>query len=410
MDQMTGIVSADDFVDLIGRQSWQARIDAIVQAQPLPGKASHCARDALRRHAIEIAIERQRRPARRPTPVGEARIGRLAAEAVRLHRQLPQAARRRFELRLEQAMLDGQSLTPLFHLLRTAWLHRSRGFEVCFAGLLDEAPCDLLISRDAVEAEVICSVVSAESGRDLHRGAWFKLADSIDPDLQTWLAAHPGRYLLKMTLPNGLRLAGDRSGAGDDLAALHRRIKQLLAEKRRSDHDDAAVIRLDPLFLAGAQSGGGRARAPPPARPGPRPPLRSEFGPDTHLAVTVAGNGVFAMAAHAGRASDVPAAVRRHMAALAPARLSGPRPGILAIFVDDTELTEWRRLAADMSLEAEARQFLTTPEARNVVSVACTSRHELFDEGCEDAEFRFRNPTHKACKLEALAPSIVSST
>ena len=397
MDQMTEIVSPDDFVSLIGRQSWQARIDAIVQAQPLPGKSSHCARDALRRHAIEIAIERQRRPARNPGAVCETRIARLAAEAVRLHRSLPPSGRRRFELRLEHAMLEGQSLTPLFHLLRTAWLHRGRGFDVAFTGLTDETPCDLLISRNAVEAEVICSVVSAEAGRDVHRGAWFPLADRIDPALQSWLAAHPGRYLLKMTLPNGLRLGDDPAGA--DLAELHRRIKQLLFDRRRSDNDAAAVIRLDPLFLAGAQA----------AELGVISRLRSEFGPDTHLAVTVAGNGIFAMAAHAGRASDVPAAASRHMSALAPTRLSGDRPGILAIFIDDIELSEWRRLASDMSLEAESRQFLTRPEARNVVSVACTSRHELFDRSCDDAELRFRNPSHKACKLEALAPSILSS-
>ncbi len=395
---MIDFASPEDFVALIGRQSWQARIDAIVQAQPLPGRTSHCARDSLRRHAIEIAIERQRRPARKPAPACETRIALLANEAVRLHRALSPAGRRRFEAKLEHAMLDGQSLTPLFHLLRTAWLHRSRGFDVSFTGLADETPCDLVITRNAVEAEVACSVVSAEAGRDLHRGAWFKLADRIDPDLQTWLAAHPGRYLLKMTLPNGLRLEGP-AGNGDDLAELHRRIKLLLSERRRSDYDAAAVIRLDPLFLAGAQA----------EELGLMSRLRDEFGPDTHLAVTVAGNGVFAMAAHAGRASDVPAAVRRHMSALAPTRLTGQRPGILAIFVDDTELVEWRRLAADMSLEAEARQFLTTPEARNVVSVACTSRHELFDQSCDDAEFRFRNPSHKACKLEALAPSIMSS-
>ncbi len=400
MDQTAETATADEFVDLIGRKAWQARIDAIVQAQPLPGKPNYCARDVLRRHAIEISIQRHRRSSRKPVQASDARIAALAAEAVRVHRSLPAAGRRRFERKLEHAMLDGQSLTPLFHLLRTAWLHRRRGFEVCFAGLADGACCDLIISRNAVEAEVACSVVSAETGRDLHRGAWFRLADRIDPDLQTWLAAHPGRYLLKMTLPQGLRLAGEGSRDRDDeLADLHRRIKQLLAERRRSDYGDAAVIRLDPLFLAGAQAG----------ELGIMTRLQAEFGPDTQLAVTIGGNGIFAMAAHAGRASDVPAAVRRHMSVLAPASLTGLRPGILAIFVDDTELSEWRRLAREMSLEAEARHFLTTPDARNVVSVACTSRHELFDHVAEDSEFRFRNPGHKACKVEALAPSIMSS-
>ena len=394
MDQMTAITTPDDFVDLVGRQAWQARIDAIVQAQPLPGKVSHCARDVLRRHAIEISLERNRRPQKAVMAKTDMRIASLATQAVRLHRSLSQAGRRRFEERLEHAMLDGQSLTPLFHLLRTAWLHEARGFEVDFAGLEDGASCDLVIRGGGAEAEVVCSVVSAEAGRELHRGAWFKLADRIDPDLQTWLASHPGRYLLKMTLPNGLRLTETA-----DLAVLHDRIKQLLSERRRADYDAAAVLRLDPLFLAGAQA----------EELGIVSRLRSEFGPDTHLAVTVGKGGVFAMAAHAGRASDVPAAVRRHMSEVTPTRLTGLRPAILAIFVEDTELAEWRRLARDMSLEAEARQFLTTPEARNVITVACSSRHELFDATCEDAEFRFRNPSLKMPRLEPLAASIASS-
>ena len=302
MDQLVDTVSPDDFVQLIGRQAWQSRIDSIVQAQPLPGQPSHCARDALRRHAIEIAIERQRRPSRKPAPCCDIRMAKLAAQAVRLHRSLSPQGRDRFERRLEHAMLDGQSLTPLFHLLRTAWLHRRRGFEVAFSAFEHDTPNDLLIRRDDVEAEVVCDVVSAEKGRDVHRGAWFALADRIDPDLQTWLASHPGRYLLKMTLPNGLRLASGQAGA-DDLAELHRRIKQLLSERRRSEQDAAAVLRLDPLFLAGAQS----------EELGIISRLRAQFGPDTHLSVTVAGNGVFAMAAHAGRESDVPAAVPRPM-------------------------------------------------------------------------------------------------
>jgi hypothetical protein len=108
-------------------------------------------------------------------------------------------------------------------LLRTAALHRARGFSVHFAGLEDGAPFDLLLSRDRTEAEIACHVVSAEEGRHLHRGAWFHLADRIDPGLRTWLAAHPGRCLLQVTLPDGPRV-GPQQGAEDgDLAAPRRR-------------------------------------------------------------------------------------------------------------------------------------------------------------------------------------------
>jgi len=84
------------------------------------------------------------------------------------------------------------------------------------------------------------------------------------------------------------------------------------------------------------------------------------------------------------------------MAAVAPARLTGTRPGILAMLVEDTDRAEWRHLRDRLELEGEARHFLTNPEARGVVAVSCASRLELFGAGAPDAapdgELRFRNP------------------
>jgi hypothetical protein len=270
---------------------------------------------------------------------------------------------------------------------------------VRFAAFEDDAPFDLLLSRHGVEAELACDTVSAEDGRDVHRGAWVRLVDRIDPDLQTWLAAHPGRYLLKLTLPQGLR----EGGAPDGLAVLHQRIRTMLEGSRRADHDEAAVLRLDPLMLAAAQAD----------ENGLMSSLRREFGHEAHLAVTGAGRGVFVLAARAGRVNEVAAAIRRRMAAVAPARLTGERPGILAMFIEDTDRLEWRHLREKLELEGETRQFLTLPEARRVVAVTCVSRLELFGAAAPDAapdgELRFRNPAHPAARTAALAPAVMSS-
>ena len=129
--------------------------------------------------------------------------------------------------------------------------------------------------------------------------------------------------------------------------------------------------------------------------------------------MTASGGGVFVLAARAGRENEVAVAIRRRMAAVAPARLTGLRPGILAMFVEDTDRLEWRHLRERLELEGEARQFLTLPEARCVVAVTCASRMELFGAGGPDAapdgELRFRNPAHPAAKAAALAPAVLSS-
>ena len=390
-------------VDRIGRHVWQARMAELKRGCG----PTYAGRGLCQLHALELTLERLRRPGRNtPLTTLDKRIVSLAAEVVELAEQLTAAGRRRLEEALAAAMRGAGNLVPLFHMMRTAGLQRRRGFDVGFDGLDDGAPYDLLLNRQNCEAEVVCEVVSAEAGRDLHRRAWSQLMDRVDPDLQTWLAAHPGRYLLKMTLPKGLK---DTEDGKPPLAELHRRITQMLSEQRRADCDEAAVLRLDPLMLAAAQMGdrGG-------TETDLMPRLRREFGPEAHLAVTSASAGVFVMAARAGREDEVAGAVHRRMAEIAPTRLTGTRAGILAMFIEDTDRPEWQALRAQLRLEGEARHFMTKPEAKSVVAVTCASRLELLGpdeaEGQASGELRFRNPGHPNAKLPALAPAVVSST
>jgi hypothetical protein len=364
-------------------------------------------RMTLQRHAIECLLDRANRR-RGPAEVSpsERRVVALAERLAQVMRELSPAGRGRLTQRLERALSDQNTLVDVFHLVRTAAVQEARGFDVRFAGLEEEASYDLLLRRQGTTAEVVCDVISAEAGRDVQRGAWFSLCDRIDPDLETWLAGHPGRYLLKMTLPQGLKAACDAEdpeAAAAALARLHERIRALLSRQLRADHDEAAVLRLDPLLLIAAQAGDlGLVSG-----------LRREFGPEAHIAVTTAGGGVFALAARAGRQNEVAAAVHRRMAAIAPARLTGRQPGILAMFLEDTDADEWSGLRDRLELEGEVRQFLTEPAGRGVVAVTCTSRLEMFGlpppAAVAEGELRFRNPAHPAAKSAALAPAVVSS-
>ncbi|HEX3994570.1 MAG TPA: hypothetical protein VHX39_25630, partial [Acetobacteraceae bacterium] len=356
------------------------------------------------RHGVELSLEKLRNnPGAKPS-AAELLLGRIAAETARVAASLSTRGRDRLVEQLRTSLSGQNTLIPTFHLMRTAMLQRSRDFTVTFSGLEDATPHDLLLHRDRIEAEIACDVVTAEDGRGVHRGAWFRLADRIDPDLQTWLAAHPGRYLLKMTLPLGLR-GGLHDGEpdSDTLSQLHHRIRAMLETSARHDHDEAIVLRLDPLLLAGAQA----------EDIGLISSLRREFGPEAHLSVTTAGNGIFVMAARAGQENEVAVAIRRRLATLAPTRLTGERPGILSVFVEDTDRLEWRGLRDRLELEGETRQFMTDPAGRPVVAISFVSRLELFGIAEPDAapggELRFRNPRHPAAGFAALAPAVMSS-
>jgi hypothetical protein len=379
--------------DFIGKSAWLVRVNEIA------GKARGATRAgklAAGRFAAECAIEKARRGLALSAP--EAALVDLATRIPALHDSLTSAGKARLDETLQDAMTGDATLTPLLHLLHTAQLQQARGFDVAFTGLNEATPFDLLITRDEAAAEIACDTISAEDGRAVHRGVWSQLIDRIDPDLQTWLAAHPGRYLLKMTLPKGLK------PAPDDLPALQARIKNMLASATRADYDEAAVLRLDPLLLAGAQANDRQA-----AQTGIFSKLRREFGPEANFAVTEAGASLFVLAARGGSENQVAGAVRERMAAIAPARLTGERPGILAMFLEDTDQLEWGILRDNLLLEGEARQFLTFPEARPVIAVTCASRFELIKAGAPEGDLRFRNPKHPAAKSPALAPAILST-
>jgi hypothetical protein len=386
------------FLGLVGLKRWQQRMSEI---RNLAASGMRAGQAIRQRHGVELSLEKLRHHRGVIPSVAELLLGKIAEEIPRIAAELSPRGRERLIERLQTGLNGQNTLVPVFHLVRAAMSQRARGFAVAFSGLDHDTPYDLLLQRDRIEAELACDVVTAEEGRGVHRGAWFRLADRIDPDLQVWLAAHPGRYLLKMTLSNGLR-----SGLHDSdqaLSQLHERIRAMLRTSTRQDHDAAIVLRLDPLLLAGAQA----------EDVGLISSLRREFGPEAHLSVTTAGNAVFVMAARAGQENEVAIAMRRRLAALAPARLTGDRPGILSVFVEDTDRLEWRGLRDRLELEGEARQFMTNPEGRPVVAVSFVSRFELFGVAEPDAapggELRFRNPSHPAAGFAALAPAVMSS-
>ncbi|AWV22871.1 Hypothetical protein RADP37_01888 [Roseomonas mucosa] len=386
----------DAFLDLAGEEVWLQRLSDISEAAR---RRSFSARALQQRHALELALARifggeaQASLGRQGSAATEARALDFAREAVELAATLPSGPRDRLRHLLAAGLTGQANLIPLFHMLRVASLQRSRGFTVHHAGLIDGTPHDLLIRRDEAEAEIVCETALADEGRPLHHSGWCTLVDRVNPDLHTWLSAHPGRYVLKVTLPDGIQ-------EPEHVSELHRRIAALLSSRKRQDADQAAVLKLDPLLIAGAQAGLPAA-------------LRAQFGPDTHLAM--AGNpgsdSILVLAARSGRENGIAAAVCRR-ATLAASRLSGTRPGILAMFLEDLNRTEWRSLRESLDLEGAVRRFLTSPLARHVVAVSCASRMEMFGMVPPDAtpggELRFRHPSHPQGRLSALLPSVES--
>lgn len=385
------VASVHRLVGLIGETAFRRRLAELGARTGGPGLS---ARALQQRHAAELILGRILARGR-ATTAPERVLALLAGTLADVAQRLPRAGLERLTSRLAACLAGENTLLPLLHLARTARTHEARGYAVTWTGLEQELAPDLLIRRDQAEAEIVCDVVSAEAGRSVHRAAWFALVDRLNPDLQAWLAAHPGRYLLKMTLPEGL--SGQQA-----LPALHDRVMGMLQNARRTEAEPDVVLKLDPLVLAAAADQTALVDN-----------LRAQFGPQAHLAVTAApgrGGSMFVMAARAGREDEVAGVIARHCAPMT-GRLSGDRPGILALLVEDVGRTEWRTLRERLELEGAARGFLTDAAARAVVCVQCVSRLELFGDAdaAPDGELRFRNPSHPAARDAALAAAVSST-
>lgn len=395
----------EQFVLFVGEDIWTARLaDIALRA----ATAKRYGGVLKQRHALELAIDRMRVYDSRggPVPTGKAAAPSVAeqhlqdivAELVAATQHLSAAGVDRLRGRLHAALRDDGSLVDVFHLFRSAARFQTHGFTLRFAGLEEGAPYDFLLTRDGVDVECVCATISAEAGRDVHRLAWAQFCDRVESQMKPWLKARPGRYLLKMTLAKGLR-----DGRADNLDRLHRRVVAMLEAGTRLDQDEVAVLRVEPLVLSANNTSidGLMAR------------LRKEFGPEAHLSVSACDDGVWAMAARAGRRNEVAAVVRAYLDNLAPSRVSGTRPAILSLFLEEIDRGEWRGLRDSLELEGAVRHFMTTDGASDVVAVTCYSRMEMFGlsgpDAVEDGELRFRNPSHPAAKTAALAPAILSS-
>ena len=397
----TALAPVEQFIMFVGAEIWSARLADITARAAASNRLGGVIRQA---HALELALERLRTRALAGTSaaaapsVAEQKLQEILAEAVAIIDRLSPAGAERLRERLRAGLTGERSLMESFHLFRTAALHQARGFALSFTGLEQGTPYDFLLSRDGVEMECVCETISAESGRDVHRRAWAQFCDRIEGQMKPWLGTRPGRYLLKMTLARGLR-----DGRSEMIEALQARVLAMLEGGARLDQDETAVLRVEPLATSGAS----------PTVESLMTRLRREFGPEAHLSVSACADGVWAMAARAGRRNEVAAVIRAHLDTLAPGRVSGERPAILSLFVEDLDRAEWRGLRESLELEGAARHFMTCGGAASVVAVTCYSRMEMFGltgpDAVAEGELRFRNPAHPAAKNPALAPAILSS-
>lgn len=317
-----------------------------------------------RRYLLELAMEQlfrrlNKRGESRPLPEEYRVLASVAGAIAEIAEALPAKPRKELNARIAQGLTGEGSLVSVFHLAATAQRFVSLGFRVSFPDLAGKAPYDLLVEKGGQSAEVACVTVPADVGRAIHSGDWDQLVGQLDPALQSYVERRPGRYILKLSMPEGI--AGSRG-----VTAIRDEVVRLLSDGTRVARSDTVVLKLDPLTLAPERLTEDNLHRR----------LETQFGHTANLAISIDGESVFVVAARSGKPDDIARGVLTQIADV-PRRFSGERPAMLFTLVDDLSPAEWVDLRDRMELEVAGRELLNRAENAPVHSVGFLSVPDL---------------------------------
>ncbi len=379
------------FMGVVGRRAWTARmrsLEAHIAGQPA---LRHVVQ---RRHLLEMAFDQLDRRVRRagpdrPLPPQYAALAEIAGLVGDTAEALNAKGEKALKARLAAALEDGGALSAALHPFAVARRFLQLGFSVSFPDLEDKAPYDLLVEKDGTAAEVVCVAVASDAGRSVDSADWSRLVGEIDGAMQAYVDGRPGRYVLKLSLPEGL--AGDTG-----IADIRDAVVELLADNQRSARAESVVMKLDPLNLG----------SDPISQDDLHQVLRAQFGPAASLAIGMFGDSAFAIAGRSGKPDDIARGVLDQLVDV-PRRFGGDRPGLLFTLVDDVSAVEWTSLRDRMELEVAGRELLNRAENAPVHSVAFVSVADMVTEGppgfARHRSLCVLNPKHPQARAADLA-------
>lgn len=262
-------------------------------------------------------------------------------------------------------MRDGlqtdRGLQPLAFEMASAVDLSGRGFKLQFVDLESCERFDYLIRKDGVEAEFECKTVSYDLGRQVHRRVFERLGKQVfERGVSEFLTTSGPNIRIDLTLEARLP-SGEKPLA---------RVVDMVASALRGN--------------AATEPGLGRARASEWDIPGRPDDLRQsdlkgtfDRGDDDHTLIAIGPRRAFALVASSEKPARLLQGVFRELRRVAREQLSGTRPGVIAVQIEDIRESDWVQLSHGSAIEAMTAAYFVTGRREHIHSVLYSSEQLL---------------------------------
>lgn len=346
------------FVDITGRKPWQKRFDSFrQQIQRNPLIENHF----LEKYPLELEMEAAWALLESggcfelPKSTAQAALYSFVAMTARVHQRLSQAGSHRLAGMIRSSLSEPCGFAPLQYEMTMAANLMHRGLDVEFYDIEHGGGPDFLAIRDGLEVEVELKTVSGDVGRKVHRPRLYQLAEHLYPAMNTALSRETDGHLVRVILPD--RLDGSDAQMQD--------LRDQIAEVLMAHSSKPGIEPFEIDYMTFALEGGPFERPSfgPWTGVGVREFVKELVGNDNEniLMVVSPGRTAVVVTVESRKNDSVMKSIQRTIKDAAKRQLTGTRPGVILVNLNDVTDGELLELAkADHSGDPTALQIATS--------------------------------------------------
>ena len=334
-----------EFLSIAGWPTWKRRVESLrQQVRKNPFLEAHFNDRFALEFELSLLLERKRKTGRFGLNFQDPMQHRLASfvsAVVGVHKHLSHHAQNRLRgmildgLKSERGLASlGTELTMAVHLM-------TKGFDVFFNDLETGGGFDLLAKRNGVEIEVECKNVSGDIGRKIHKQRMYDLAQRFIPALKEKLEKQPDGWLVTITIPDRLTAAKRQQ------EAIARIVEHTLRSNKPSAENPECSIQVQRFSMADSPF---RATSTYKiSEPEVMEFVESRLGVSNknQCWLLQPGKSAAAIIVQSARSDSVLDGIYRQLKDAARDQLTGNRPGLLCVHLQDVSASDLIDLARE---------------------------------------------------------------